>query len=122
MPDDHVGLAVAVQVAGRDGDAALERRAERVQRLEQAVRLRVVDLHLRRAARARADDQVGSPVTVDVAERDRDAGLASASGVRRERPAGLAVQDLDGRRPWPAAMSATPSWLTSPSASETGPV
>ncbi len=91
------------------------------------VRLPVVDLDLRRHAGARPDDEVGSAVAVDVAERDRDAApegrrrtACTTRAARRDLP--FSTFTTGGPpAPSPAAMSATPSWLTSPSASEIGP-
>ena len=120
---DHVGLAVAVHVAGGDGDAALERRAERGQRLEQPVRLRVVDLHLRRRARrpSRRRGRRGRRRSRRRA-RPRRRGLNAVAYGARASPPVLPLRTLTDGPPWPAAMSATPSWFTSPSASEIAPV
>ena len=71
--DDEVGLAVAVDVAGRDVDATGEGRLEGIDRKEHGVRNTVEDFDVRRPAGAGADDQVGDAIAVEIGGGGADA-------------------------------------------------
>src|SRR5207253_6051203 len=72
-PGDDVGLAVAVHVARGHGHAAAEERVVGEKRIDHRPRQAVEDLDVRPAGRARAGDQVGEAVAVDVARGDTGA-------------------------------------------------
>src|SRR5262249_29647864 len=70
--DDDVGAAVAVDVARRDIDAAVESPAERREERQRREVASAEDFHEPRA-RPRRDDQIVDAVAVDVARGDAHA-------------------------------------------------
>src|SRR5207245_2763787 len=97
---DDVGLAVAVQVGGRDEDSAAKRRVVGVETPQGPGDLGrrgpVEDAHVGPAAGAGPCDDVRLPVAGDVAGGDMDStaerGIVGVEAI--ERGAGLAVEDL----------------------------
>src|SRR5439155_1717624 len=99
--EDELGLAVEVEVVGRDANAASEAGVEGEEAPQQggvgdlAVGLELTqlgaidELDVRAAAGAGADDDVGPPVVVDVVRTDGDA--AGEAGVEGEEAAQQAV-------------------------------
>src|SRR6516162_8247718 len=96
---DDVGLAVAVDVTGRDVDAAGEARGVSVVTGEHLAGERVERLDVRPAAGAGAGDDIGLAATGEVPGRDADAA-GEIGGVGEEAGDELAVgpvEDLDVR-------------------------
>src|SRR5262249_13249022 len=94
---DDVGLAVAVDVPGRDRDAAGVLGVEGQVALQQAAVGAGEDLDLAAAALGQADDEVGVAVAVDVPGRDVDAaGVVQRPGRETVEQGQVgAAEDLD---------------------------
>src|SRR5262249_41384382 len=93
-PDTDVADAVTVQVEGGNADAPDEIRAEREECFEKRAIGAVEDRDLGAAAGARARDNIGAAVAVDIRGGDRDA-TGEGRGIREkveEQPEGLAAK------------------------------